>query len=202
MRMNIRGFGAASEGNFSILAALAAVPVVLAVGVALDLSTINQTRTRLQQAIDSAVLAVAREGKTITDDRARDIAARFLEGNFDPTYTKLKVKRVGTSFTVSAETSAGVAFSKLFGYDDMPVAALASADIAYANYEIALVLDTTGSMKGGKLASMKDAVIGLLDTMPKQVNDDEKLKFAMVPFSSFVNVGSNSARYSTPPASR
>ena len=59
------------------------------------------------------------------------------------------------------------------------------------SYEIALVLDTTGSMKGGKLASMKDAVLGLIGSMSVQVNDTDKLKFAVVPFSAFVNVGPN-----------
>ncbi len=46
-------------------------------------------------------------------------------------------------------------------------------------------------MKGGKLASMKDAVLGLIGSMSVQVNDADKLKFAMVPFSAFVNVGPN-----------
>src|SRR5690606_29413698 len=56
-------------------------------------------------------------------------------------------------------------------------------------YEITLVLDTTGSMKGGKLTAMKDAVTGMIDSMSAQVNDKQKLRFAVVPFSSFVNVG-------------
>ena len=87
------------------------------------------------------------------------------------------------------ETSAGLAFGSLFGYQDWPVQAEATADIAYASYEIALVLDTTGSMKGGKLSSMKDAVLGLIGTMSVQVDDEDKLKFAVVPFAAFVNVG-------------
>ena len=38
-------------------------------------------------------------------------------------------------------------------------------------------------MKGGKLAAMKDAVLGLVDTMSAQVKDEDKLKFAVVPFA-------------------
>jgi hypothetical protein len=44
-------------------------------------------------------------------------------------------------------------------------------------------------MAGGKLTSMKDAVLGLVDTMSMQVKDEKKLKFATVPFNNFVNVG-------------
>ena len=135
------------------------------------------------------MLAVAREGKSVTETGPEEIAGQFLQGNFDPALTKFKVGKNGTQFSVEAETKAGIAFGKLFGYEDLPITAAATADIAYASYEIALVLDTTGSMKGGKLSSMKDAVLGLLDTMPAQVNDEDKLKFAVVPFASFVNVG-------------
>ena len=130
--------------------------------------------------------AKARTSATTRPTRSRNT---FLTGNFDPAFTKLKVVKNGTEFNVSAATNAGLAFGSLFGYQSWPIQAAASADIAYASYEIALVLDTTGSMKGGKLASMKDAVLGLIGTMSVQVNDTDKLKFAVVPFSAFVNVG-------------
>ena len=176
-------------GNFAIISALVATPMVLGVGLALDASMIASTQNTLQQAINSAVLAVAREGKDVSDEKAAAIAHRFLDSNFNPNHTKLKVVKNGSEFSVKAETNAGLAFGALFGYEDWPVTAAATADIAYASYEIALVLDTTGSMKGGKLSSMKDAVLGLIDTMSMQVNDEAKLKFAMVPFAAFVNVG-------------
>jgi Flp pilus assembly protein TadG len=189
MRDHLAGFAFDRRGNFGIISALLAVPLVLAVGVALDFSSISSKKSALQQAIDSAVLAIAREGKDVTDQEATAIARTFLDGNFERQSTTFKVARNGTRFSVDAKTSAGLAFGALLGYQDWPVKASASADIAYASYEIALVLDTTGSMKGGKLTAMKDAVLGLVDNMSAQVNDDEKLKFAMVPFAAFVNVG-------------
>jgi len=186
----ISEFASDRSGNFAILSSLLAVPIVMAVGLAIDVSTIARTKSTLQNAIDSAVLAVAREGKDISDDKAKSIASTFLAGNFDPQVTKLKVVKNGTEFNVSAQTSTGLAFGSLFGYQNWPVQAAATADIAYSSYEIALVLDTTGSMKGGKLTSMKEAVLGLIGTMSVQVNDTDKLKFAVVPFSAYVNVGS------------
>ena len=176
-------------GNFAILTSLAAGPLVLGAGMAIDLSTINARQSELQQAIDSAVLAVAREGKDISDNQAREIAKQFLAGNIEAKLTDIDVKRTGSKVEVVANTKARMAFGSLFGYADWPVSANATADLAFTAYEIALVLDTTGSMYGGKLASMKDAVLGLIDTMSAQITDDQKLKFAMVPFSTFVNVG-------------
>src|SRR3954468_3826097 len=120
-------------GNFAILSGLLAVPLVLAVGLAIDVSTIASTQSSLQNAIDSAVLAVAREGKDISDDKANSIASTFLTGNFDPAFTKLKVVKNGTEFSVSAQTNTGLAFGSLFGYQNWPVQAAATADIAYSS---------------------------------------------------------------------
>ncbi len=177
------------RGNFAIIASLLTVPLVVGAATVVDLSTIARTKSELQSAIDAAALAVAREGKDVTDEEAKQIAARFLGANFDGETTAFKVVRSGTSFRVEGRTSAKMAFAGLVGYDDWQVASAATADIAYASYEVALVLDTTGSMKGGKLASMKDAVTGLIDNMSAQVQDEDKLKFSLVPFATFVNVG-------------
>ncbi len=189
MRIEIRDFAADSGGNFAIMTAVLAVPILFAAAYMIDVSTITRTKTELQQSLDAAVLAVAREGKDVSDDVANRIAEQFLSGNFDPEYTKLSVTRVGTEFTVKAQTTAKMAFGGLLGYSSWPINASSSADIAYASYEIALVLDQTGSMAGGKLTALKDAVVGLVDSMSTQVNDKDKLKFAMVPFNNFVNVG-------------
>ena len=166
------------------------MPLVLAVGLAIDASTIASTRSNLQHAIDSAVLAVAREGKDVSNDKADAIAGQFLTRQFRSCVHPAQGRQERYGIQRQApQTNAGLAFGSLFGYQDWPVQAAATADIAYASYEIALVLDTTGSMKGGKLASMKDAVLGLIGTMSVQVDDTDKLKFAVVPFSAFVNVG-------------
>jgi Flp pilus assembly protein TadG len=177
------------RGNLGIVSAVLAVPLVLAVGMALDFSAISSKRSALQQAADAAVLAIAREGKDVTDEEASKIAREFLDGNFDLQGAKFDLVKDGTRFTVNARTNVNLTFGALLGHQNWPVGAEASADIAYASYEIALVLDTTGSMKGGKLTSMKDAVLGLVDSMSEQVKDEDKLKFAMVPFAAFVNVG-------------
>jgi len=182
-------YGRDESGNFSILASLMALPLLLSAGVALDFATLSKTKAELQQAMDSAALAIAREGKNVTNVQAETIATKYLDENFDPNYTDLAVNRDGTEVTVDAVAKVPLAFGSLFGYQTWPVAAQSVADIAYATYEIALVLDTTGSMKGGKLTAMKDAVTGLVDTMSKQVSDPDKLKFAVVPFANFVNVG-------------
>jgi Flp pilus assembly protein TadG len=189
MRSLCARFAGDRRGNFGVVTAVIVVPVLMAAGLSVDIATIEKTRTDLQQAMDSAALAIAREGKDIPGDEAEAIARQFLAGNFAADYTKLGLARDGTAITVKADTLAKLNFASLFGFDTWPVEAASTADIAYASYEIGLVLDTTGSMAGGKLASMKDAVLGLIDGMTAEQDDPDRLKFALVPFATFVNVG-------------
>lgn len=188
-RSFLQRFRRDQSGNYAMLMALVTVPVALAGGMAVDLAAISSRQAQLQQAMDTAALAIAREGEGLSDAEAHRIAQRFLEANFDPRYANIKIARKGPRVEVAADARAGLTFGKLLGYEDWEVSAASAADLAYTNYEIALVLDTTGSMAGGKLAAMKDAVIGLIDTMSAQVKGKDKLKFAVVPFANFVNVG-------------
>ena len=71
---SVSEFASDRGGNFAILSGLLAVPIVLAVGMALDCLDHRQHQERAAEAIDAAVLAVAREGKDVSDDKARAIA--------------------------------------------------------------------------------------------------------------------------------
>ncbi|MBS3650969.1 hypothetical protein KEU06_20355 [Pseudaminobacter sp. 19-2017] len=172
-----------------MITGLAALPLLLGVGMALDVSHVARKHSQLQQAADAAVLAVAREGDKLSADRAHQIAEQFLASNYNNAVSELRISRDGTRVSLDVNAGTALAFGGLFGKEKWPLAVSASADVAYVDYEIGLVLDTTGSMKGGKLQAMKDAVVGLIDTMSAQVDQPERLKFAIVPFATFVNVG-------------
>jgi len=184
-----RAFWRDRRGNFAVIMALAAVPLVGAAGLAVDYAHMSRSRSELQNALDAAVLAVAQRGDKISDAEARSIAASFLTGNLSEAYRDMEVERNGTSVMLSAQTPMPLSFGGLFGWNEVNIAASSTADMAFAYYEIALVLDTTGSMRGGKLQAMKDAVTGLIDDLSSRVTDKERLKFALVPFATFVNVG-------------
>lgn len=189
MSSRIRQFVSDRRGNFALFSAILAVPLILGAGMALDAANVSHTRSELQNALDAAVLAIAREGKQVDDSRALEIANSFLKSNYGLKFADLKLVREGSTVKLDASAQAEMAFGGLFGYDDWKVATSSTADIAYMSYEIALVLDTTGSMAGGKLAAMKDAVDNMIVSMSAQVADRDKLKFALVPFATFVNVG-------------
>lgn len=189
MQKRAKRFLESTSGNFAIGASVLAVPLIFAAGLMVDMTTVSHSQNELQQAMDAAVLAVAREGESLTDKQANDIARTYLQENYNLVFGNLKVIREGTKVTVDATAETPTAFGGLLGYSNWTVEARSTADIAFASYEVALVLDTTGSMAGGKLTAMKEAVDGMIESMSAQIQNKDRLKFSLVPFATFVNVG-------------
>lgn len=180
------------SGNFGIMAALAAVPLVMGVGMALDYATMSRVRSELQQATDAAVLAVAREGQRVTQAEAERIANNLLKATLTQPYDQLQVQLNTGEVRVSARVNAGLAFGKILNFSDGSVKTASVAETAEPTYEIGLVLDTTGSMKGRKLELLKDAATTLVNNLSGGSNNPQ-MRFALVPFANFVNVGSDKA---------
>jgi len=176
------------SGNFALTFGVLAVPVMLAGGFAVDYVGLSVQKSELQNAADSAALAVAREGK-ITNAEALIIARQTLSANYGFTAAQVAVTLDNGVASVNAAIDKPLVFGGFMGKKSMPVSVNAEATFAYTKYEIALVLDTTGSMAGGKLVSLQNAVIGLVDGMEALGLDKEQIKFALVPYAGFVNVG-------------
>ncbi len=186
----LRRFIVDRSGAFAPTTVLLMVPLLVSAGLAVDYTNILRVKNELQNSVDSAAIAVANRNDQLNDIEAEAVADTFVDENFDSQLTQIGVLRSGQQVTVTARTKVTLAFGGLFGFRKVDLEATAKTEVAYANYEIALALDTTGSMAGGKLASMKDAVTGMIDTMVAQNAGRGLLKFSIVPFSSMVNVGS------------
>ncbi|MFC5585525.1 VWA domain-containing protein [Nitratireductor kimnyeongensis] len=172
-----------------MMTGLSAMALIGASGFAVDYANMSRVRSELQNALDTAALAVAQKGKKISDSEANSVAYNYLKGNFPRDFDALQVERDGRSVHVTAKVDVDLMFGGIFGKDSMPVNAGSKADVALVSYEIALVLDTTGSMQGSKLRDMKKAVEEMIDNISAQVDNKDRLRFALVPFSTFVNVG-------------
>jgi len=176
------------SGNFGLTFGILAVPVMLAGGLAVDYVGLSMEKAELQNAADSAALAVAREGK-ITKASALEVAENVFTANYGLTAAQVSVELNDGIAGVKASIDKPLIFGGFMGRKTAPVTVASEATYAYTKYEIALVLDTTGSMKGGKLSSMQDAVIGLVDGMMAMGLEKDQIKFALVPYAGFVNVG-------------
>lgn len=176
------------RGNFAIIFAMLLLPIVAAVALAVDHTSASARHSEMHNATDAAVLALARAGNDLSDQQAREIAEDFLRANYAGSFKELTVRRDGQTWTVAMTADSGVRFANVLGFGATPIGVVSSATYAQKTYEIGLVLDTTGSMAGEKLRQLKEAATALVDTMAV-ATADRPVKFALVPFSSFVNVG-------------
>ena len=176
------------SGNFGLTFAILAVPVLMAGGLAVDYIGLSVEKAELQNAADSAALAVAREGK-LTKDNALQVAKNIFSANYGYTDAAVSVELNDGVAAVRASLDKPLVFGGFMGRETAPVSVRSEATYAYTKYEIALVLDTTGSTAGGKLSSMQDAGIGLVDGMTALGLEKDQIKFALVPYAGFVNGG-------------
>jgi hypothetical protein len=78
----------------------------------------------------------------------------------------------------------------LVGFGNINVGAMAQVNIGSRALEVALVLDTTGSMGDhNKLVNLKIAGNDMIDALDKMRDDKTYLKVGVVPFAASVNVG-------------
>ncbi|WP_422373440.1 pilus assembly protein TadG-related protein [Hoeflea sp.] len=177
-----------TSGNFALTFGVLAVPVMIAGGLAVDYVGMSVEKSKLQNAVDSAALMVAREGK-LTEEQALKIAQHTVSANYGIDTAQISVALGTDKATVRATMGQPLVFGGFMGKETSDVTAEATASYAYTKYEIALVLDTTGSMAGGKLVSLQNAVIGLVEGMAALGLDKDQIKFSLVPYAGFVNVG-------------
>lgn len=177
------------RGTVIVLWALAAVPIVIGVGAAVDLSRAYMAKSRLSFALDAAGLAAGSAGTTEAEMQA--IAEQFFFANYPPeapgTPSTPILSVDGGVIRISGNVNLDATLLRLIGQEKMSVAA--AAEVLRKGLEVVLVLDHTGSMKGGKLASLKQASQDLVDILFEKPELQANLKVGIVPYSAAVNIG-------------
>jgi Flp pilus assembly protein TadG len=194
------------KGAVAIMFGLTLVPMLLCVGVAVDYSRATDVRTDLQNATDATVLAVTPLAASLTNDQLLIEARKIFDGN-------LQTRADGTTVETASIVSISVSddrkkveirtqaqpktyFMGLAGTDAMTVSAVSSSSVAVLNYEIAIVLDNSGSMLAytsgmTKLKASQKAAGELMDEFQKKPETSARTKFSITPFSLTVNVGAH-----------
>ena len=192
-------FARGRRGSVMTWAALLMVPLLGFLGLGLDTSRAYMVRARLSQALDSATLAA---GRTNADDIAAEARAHnVFKANFPPGYMDAAVTGPNfvfnnTNHTVKSTATAEVPtyLMHLVGYPTYKVMVSSEVKRNASSLEIALVLDITGSMSGGKIWDLKTAAKDLIDTVVWDDQSQYYSKVAIVPYSNGVNVGAYAAQ--------
>jgi Flp pilus assembly protein TadG len=213
----IRRFLKDARGNFAMLTAIAMVPIMGALTLAIDYSEMSRRRQLMINALDAAGIATARQVLGGGSDKdVTTYATDFFQANLSHT-----INPADTTLTVLLpQNNAGggtlklcsnlkyhpyflPVFYTLLQKNMEEISFDACTEVQLQNtIEVALVLDNSGSMnytgKGStrtRLELLRDAATQLVDTIGergaamKQVS--QAVRFALVPFAASVNVGTD-----------
>lgn len=194
-----------NRGNVAVVAALAMGPICVAGLGAMDLARVTSAKSQLQDALDAAALAAARTNAT-TPEELKAAGDRYLKQNLKALSSDFALASSTFTFGESGQVIASATLrvtpfvAGLVTGGAMDVGASAEVVRADQKVEIALVLDTTGSMtEGTKLADMKKAAksfITFMEGVAAKAVEPDAIKISLVPFANTVRVDESAYRYS------
>lgn len=191
-----RAFARDRRGNVAIVFALCLVPILAFIGAGIDMANAQRMRAQLQDATDSAVLAVARDGLRLTDAQLKPRADTYLQASYrykkqaPYTITKLTFDRTSVTAVLDTKASAPTSFMQMVGIKTVPISAHAVSK--GLGFEVAMVLDTSGSMAdpagsgGSKISALKTAANSFLDAMFGSQATSQRVSIGIVPFATSV----------------
>jgi Flp pilus assembly protein TadG len=169
LRTLISSFRHNRRGNVAVITALAALPLVAAIGCAIDYSDASMIKTKLQAASDAAALATVSVNSSVittakgmtgngTVSGGSTFATNFFNANLatapeDTGYASLTptatVTKTGTTVTAVVAFTAKVPtyFMGVMGYKNIAVTGTSTASYTLPTYiDFYLMLDVSGSM--------------------------------------------------------
>ena len=198
----LRAFPAECGGNVAITFAICLLPIVCAVGAAIDYSHANAVKASMQAALDSTALMLSKEAAT---DTSRQLQAKALK-YFQATFNKPEAKNITISASYSSDDSTVTVNGSLtvptdimhvIGYKQFIINASSAATWGIEQLRVALVLDNTGSMRqANKMNSLKTATNALLSQLRSAATVNGDVYVSIIPFAKDVNV--DSANYTAP----
>lgn len=186
-----RTFLTNQRGNIAALFAIASLPVLGGVTMAIEYSSLSNHKTKLQNAVDAAALFAGKHYFRHNNLPGNAEVEDFFRVNFTGNVKAVTVKLIDNKVVTSAHATAPALFYGKILPEVFEQGAEAAVPVGQkSNIDIAMVLDTTRSMASdGKLASLKTVAKSFVDNMSKEANANTKIKMGIVPFSNHVNVG-------------
>lgn len=156
------------EGNALILFAMAAIPVIIGAGIAIDTARAYMVKTRLGSALDAAALAVGSQPygtdattlQTALNNFFYDNYCKLVPGGTSVSSCQKEIAKEtsisaqatsaigGATVTYTATATVPTTFMRLVGVNNLSVT-VKSQTTKFPGMEIAVVLDNTGSMLCG-----------------------------------------------------
>jgi Mg-chelatase subunit ChlD len=179
-------------GSVSIIATLSLIGLMGMAGLAIDYGRMTSTRQELQTLADAALIAAATSARSSQDPQTaaeNSLAANWAVKRRESTASIVISALPNNELEGVASTQLPMTFSRVLGWNRVDISVKASVVFGQSLVEMALVLDTTGSMTGQPLSDLQAATKTLLDNAYAPPGATDKVKVAVVPFAQYVNVG-------------
>ncbi|MFN3313408.1 MAG: ubiquitin-activating E1 FCCH domain-containing protein [Hyphomonas sp.] len=190
-RSPARDFSKSASGNVAMLFALACFVIFPLVAFAVEVTRVVSHKTSLQYAVDAAVLAAA-QAVLMTPEERLEVVDAFMAAE------KAKL-RTDITYQVSEDDEGELSLrayimmplilGKIITKDDIKINVRSDAVMGGADLEVALILDTTGSMAGSRIVALRQAAADFVDIVVEDVQDPYYSKVAIVPYAVAVNAG-------------
>jgi Flp pilus assembly protein TadG len=187
------------EGSILPIFAIAVIPLIGFVGVAVDFIRAGSARAEMQAALDGTALMLSKDAPKLNSTDLQKRATEYFNSLFSrpeasgitvtPTYS---VSNSTYTLKVAATGSVDGTFARVLGVQTLSIGGSSEVTWGIKRLELALALDNTGSMSSNnKMTELKKAAKELLDTLYKAAKSSGDIKVAVIPFATDVNVGTN-----------
>ncbi len=186
-------FSRARGGNVAMMWALMGTVLIGLLGLTVDFTRGVMVHTELQSAADSAVLVAARLPSNTTIDQRTAQARAFFDAEAPDhagaaTVTLTDIGNNG--FRLRATAPLPTSLAQLIANRDWTIGVESEAVRGGVNLEVALVLDTTGSMAGQRITDLRNSAGDLVDLIVQTNQTPYYSKMALVTWAMGVNAGS------------
>ena len=162
--MIFKKYRAGINGNVAIMFAVSLLAFVAIIGAALDFSKLVSTKSKLQNLSDALTLAavVGLQNGELEEAGLDDFATIFLEHN--GVDYKTLWSRNGDELNLTLSTEHDLILMGAFGHEDKNISVSTSVPVFETNnFNLALVLDTTLTMQGTRITSLRRAANEMID---------------------------------------
>ena len=185
------------QGSIAPLLGIALIPLMAAVGAAVDYSQANAARANLQNALDSTALMLSKNAALQTNGALQTEATNTFNALFtatiakNPTVTASYSTTNGSHIVLTGSATVNTSFMSIIGVESINITASSTSTWGNNRLRVALVLDNTGSMaQSGKITALKTATGNLLSQLQTAVVTPGDVYVSIVPFVDAVNLGS------------
>lgn len=187
-------FRADERGVFAVIFGLMAIVLVAMAGAVVDYTSLEAARAKAQIAFDSAALGLAPKIHDDTEEelrvQAQDLVVeRLNDSSLTATVDVADATTATGTLELRGTLTVPMAFVQLVGISSMTTSIKSEATRGSINLEVAVALDTTGSMGPTGITQLQTALATLIPLVVKDDQTPTYSKMALVPFSTAVNVG-------------